>query len=90
MEDVPRFIWDHPERFTIFNLEAPPGMHMPHLRVTLDYPEDLVLIQTIYENIYPRNPQFRTPDVLTFIRQHPELLKINSHCKQMSAAYIDN
>src|SRR6266571_3945546 len=48
LEDVPRYIWDHPERFAIFNLEAPAELFFPELRVTVDYPEDLELVSEIY------------------------------------------
>jgi spore coat polysaccharide biosynthesis protein SpsF len=90
LEDVPRYIWDHPEKFTIFNLEATLEFHAPQIRVTLDYPEDLLLLQAIYENLYPRNSQFTTRDVLDLLRERPDLAKLNAGCKQLSAAYLDN
>jgi spore coat polysaccharide biosynthesis protein SpsF len=88
LEDVPRYIWDHPERFAIFNLEAPAELFLPELRVTVDYPEDLELIQRIYEALYPKNPLFRTRDVIDFVRANPHLIQINAHCEQRSAAYL--
>ena len=88
LEDVPRYIWDHPERFSIFNLEAPAELYFPDLRVTVDYPEDLELVERIYAVLYPQDLHFRTKDIIAFVRRHPHLLQINAHCEQRSAAYL--
>ena len=88
LEDVPRYIWDHPERFAIFNLEAPSDLLFPELRVTVDYPEDLKLVSEIYAALYPQDPRFRTKDVIAFVRSNPHLMQINAHCEQRSAAYL--
>lgn len=50
---------------------------LSHIRLTLDYKEDLDLIETIYENLYKGNPEFALSDVLRFIETNPDLLKIN-------------
>lgn len=87
-DDVPRYIWEHPEKYRIFNLEAPEELYHPEIRLTLDYEEDLVLIRHIYEAIYPTNPKFSTLDVIKYLDKHPELKEINAHCEQRSAAYL--
>jgi spore coat polysaccharide biosynthesis protein SpsF len=87
-DDVPRYIWNHPERYRIFNLEAPPDLRRPEIRLTLDYPEDLILTQKIYDVLYTKNPHFTTRDVIMFLDKNPELLTINANCKQLSAAYL--
>ncbi len=89
LEDVPRYIWDHPERFTIFNREAPAEIFFPELRVTVDYPEDLELVSQIYAALYPKDRSFRTKDVIALVRDNPHLLLINAHCEQRSAAYLN-
>jgi spore coat polysaccharide biosynthesis protein SpsF len=87
-EDVPRYIWEHPEEYRIFNLEAPEELHHPEIRLTLDYEEDLILTRRIYEAVYPKNPKFSTLDVINYLNEHPELKKINAKCKQHSAPYL--
>ena len=87
-EDTPRYLWDHPERFKIFNLEAPPELRRPDLRVTVDYAEDIEVVREIYKELYPSNPRFSTKDVLALVDRRPELLAINKHCEQKSAAYV--
>lgn len=87
-EDTPRYLWDHPERFKIFNLEAPPALRRPELRVTVDYPQDIEVVREIYKELYPSNPKFSMRDVLALVDRRPELLEINRHCEQKSAAYV--
>ncbi len=89
-DDTPRFIWNHPERFSIFNLEALPGSfyNRPEIRLTVDYREDLELTRKIYEGLYKNMPQFSTRQLIAFLDQHPELRKINRNCEQKSGAYI--
>lgn len=87
-DDVPRYVWEHPDEYRIFNLRAPVELHAPHVRLTLDYPEDLELTEAVYASLYPTNPAFTTVDVLALLRAHPELVKINAHCKQLSAPYV--
>lgn len=90
-EDTPRFIWNHPARFPIFNLEARPGskLNRPEIRLTVDYEEDIKLTRFIYENLYPVAPEFTSFELLEFLDRHPEWSQLNSHCEQRSAAYIN-
>lgn len=47
------------------------------LRWTVDEPEDLALVRTIYEELYPENPEFTTEDVFELFRRRPELRVMN-------------
>lgn len=87
-DDVPRYIWEHPDEYRIFNLRAPAELHAPNVRLTLDYPEDYRLTELIYAELYPANPAFTTSDVLSLVRARPELLTINAHCKQLTGPYV--
>jgi spore coat polysaccharide biosynthesis protein SpsF len=87
-DDVPRYIWDHPEQYPIFNLEAPPGLNRPDIRLTLDYEEDLILTRKIYDVLYSEDHPFTTEDVIDFLDKNPELKTINAKCEQHSAAYL--
>ncbi|MBF0557348.1 MAG: glycosyltransferase family protein [Nitrospirae bacterium] len=89
-EDTPRFIWNHPGRFPIFNLEALPGskLNRPEIRLTVDYKEDMELAKFIYEKLYPVSPGFTAHELIDFLDGHPDWIRKNSHCEQRSAAYI--
>ena len=49
----------------------------PNLRLTMDHVEDFQLIKNIYEEIYPKKPNFRLDDILELLSKKPELAKIN-------------
>lgn len=86
-DDTPRFIWNHPDRFPIFNLEARPGsaLNRPDIRLTVDYAEDLELARRLYAVLPPR---FSTPDLLAALAARPGWIALNADCEQRSAAYI--
>lgn len=87
-DDVPRYIWEHPHQYRIFNLRAPAGWEAPQVRLTLDYPEDYRVTTTIYEALYPRHPDFTTRDVLSFLDDRPDVAALNAHCKQLTGPYV--
>ena len=81
-EHVTLHIRNHPEIFNHINLIAPPEMHWPELGLTLDEISDYNLLKFIieyYENI---NPKFTCLDVVRFLRNRPDLVKINSDIKR--------
>lgn len=49
----------------------------PNLRLTVDYPEDLALIQTIFERLYTPGSVFSLDDVLELLDSEPGLIEIN-------------
>ena len=57
-----------------------------HYRLTVDEEEDFYLIKKILEDLYPTKPEFTLEDILTLLREKPELAKINQHIEQKSHA----
>ncbi len=84
-EHVSLYIYSHPEKYRLGNLAAPADLTWPDLRLTLDTPEDYALIQKIYEAILPVKPEFTLPDILAYLRKHPDLVEIN---RQVQATRI--
>ena len=52
--------------------------NLSHFRWTVDYPEDFILIEKIIKGVYPNNPDFDMFYILEFLKNNPELTKINS------------
>lgn len=75
-EHVTPFIYQHPLRFRLASYKSPSDFSQ--LRWTVDEPEDLKLIETIYNSLYPSNPSFSMNDVLALVEQRPELRSFNS------------
>lgn len=79
-EHVSLHFYDHPERYRVHHLQAPPRWRDPTLRLVLDYPEDLKLLQEVYAHLVPRHgPAFGLDEVLALVRAHPGLRDINAH-----------
>lgn len=87
-EDVTRYIWEHPERYRLYNLVAPPSLHHPEMRVTVDYPEDLEVVTSIFEAFYPIDPTFTTYDIVRFLASRPDLVARNRNMVQRSAPFL--
>ena len=80
-EHVSLYIYEHPELFSLHNEESglPDAEEVGKMRLTVDTPEDLALIQAIYEELYPSKPDFTLPDILDLLNRRPELLALNQH-----------
>lgn len=81
-EHVSLYIYEHPGRFSLRNVESGFGSKYCGVRLTLDTPEDLALITRIFEALYPHNRAFTMHDVLELLDRQPELLEINQHIQQ--------
>ena len=81
-EHVTLHIRNHPEIFNHINLIAPPEMHWPELGLTLDEISDYNLLKFIIEYFEKINPKFTCLDVVRFLRNRPDLVKINSDIKR--------
>lgn len=79
-EHTTPYIWENPEIFSLGNVKWESGLDysMTH-RWTLDYKEDYELIKSIFENLYPVNPNFGLYDILKFLEQRKDIFSINSH-----------
>ncbi len=79
---VSLYIYSHPERFTLHGwLPKEPGHFWPDLRVTLDERADYELLNVIFEKLLPVNKDFSVSDVITLLRDNPQLLAINKNVK---------
>ncbi len=81
-EHVSLFIYEHPEKFSLHNVESGIPEKFWDLRLTVDTCEDYELIRAIYEELYPKDPEFALKDVLELIERRPELIELNAHVEQ--------
>jgi spore coat polysaccharide biosynthesis protein SpsF len=81
-EHTTPFMWNNDKRFNIGNVEWETGFNysLSH-RFVLDYMEDYEFIKTIYEILYPSNPEFRIDDILRLLELKPEVKAINRHLR---------
>ena len=81
-ENVSLYIYEHPEKYKLGHAPVKKEFSRPELRWTVDTIEDLILIRKIYEELYTKNKNFTTKDVLYLLEKKQELLNINKNIKQ--------
>ena len=86
--DVVRYFWEHPQGYSIFNVEAPPEMHDPELRLTIDYPEDMEQARNVYAHF--GGHLFTTSQVIALKQQKPELFEKTRDLVQQSAPFLQS
>ncbi len=79
-EHVTPYLYQHPDQFLCSNVEF--DRDESGYRLTVDTPEDLKLITTVIEEIYPNKPEFTLEDILEAFKRNPEWIKINAHIHQ--------
>lgn len=79
-EHVTPFIYSHPELFTLKNYIN--AQDLSSYRWTVDTEEDFRLIEVIYNSLYKKKDIFLIEDILSFIKENPDLIKINQHIEQ--------
>jgi spore coat polysaccharide biosynthesis protein SpsF len=85
-EHVSLHFYEHPEKYRILHLFAPPRWRDPTLRIQLDYEEDLHFIREVYARLEPMHGDaFGLEEIMALCRAHPELPEINRHCEERSA-----
>ena len=73
-EHVTAYIYKHPELFRLGSVKQ--AENLSALRWTVDTSEDLEFVRTVY-SLFP-NADFGMTDILTVMREHPEMSEINS------------
>lgn len=81
-EHVSLYIYEHPERFRLMNIESGLSPGAEDIRLTVDTPQDLQLVRQVFERLLPRRRDFDLADIMALLRQHPELLAINASVRQ--------
>jgi spore coat polysaccharide biosynthesis protein SpsF len=79
-------VFENPQKYRIFCLKN--SCNLSHLRLTVDYKEDLELIRFIYQKLYNKNRCFSLSDILRLYSKNKEIFHINQKYKK-DQQYID-
>lgn len=74
--------------FRVHELEVDPSSEHQGLKTSLDYPEDYVFLQRVFAELYVPGRIFSLADILELVRRKPELLELNTHCKQRGLEHV--
>jgi spore coat polysaccharide biosynthesis protein SpsF len=82
-EHVSLYFYEHPERYRVLHLLAPPRWHAPEHRYQLDYSEDLEFIREVYRRLGAEHgDDFGVEEIMAVLRREPRLVDINRHCDE--------
>jgi spore coat polysaccharide biosynthesis protein SpsF len=70
------YVREHPDQFRILRIEAPPALVRKDLRLTVDYPEDLVVCRAVYGALRAQAPRIAVPDIVAFLDSRPDLVRL--------------
>jgi spore coat polysaccharide biosynthesis protein SpsF len=80
-EGCSRYIRQHRKDFRVETLTPPAELARMDLRLTVDYPEDLVLCRAIYQALADKAPLIPLADIVAFVDANPKL-------KELVAPYV--
>jgi spore coat polysaccharide biosynthesis protein SpsF len=67
------YIREHRDEFRVAVVPVPAAVQRPDLRLTIDYPEDLVLCRRIYEHLSEHAPRIPLAEIVAFLDARPDL-----------------
>jgi spore coat polysaccharide biosynthesis protein SpsF len=84
--DDTEMMWVYFTKTGLFKTEVlqnvPKIYKKPHIRMTLDYEDDFKLFEKIIMHFAGKKDYFSLRDVLNFLDNNPEVIKINQHLQQ--------
>jgi len=78
-ELVTIYIKENPSRFRVVRADIPSELYRPTYRLTVDEPEDLELMEKIFDRLYEPGRVLDTASAIHLLDEEPELARINTH-----------
>lgn len=75
-EHCSQYIRRNHGKFSARQVEAPGHLDRRDLRLTVDYPEDLVVCRKIYENFKGLAPLIPVSEIISFLDKNPDLVSL--------------
>lgn len=70
------YIREHPADFNVIKAKPPVDLIRKDLRLTIDYPEDLVVCRAAYAALRKDAPRIHVPDIVQFLDANPRLREL--------------
>jgi spore coat polysaccharide biosynthesis protein SpsF len=70
------YVREHPNEFRVLRVEAPPELVRKDIRLTVDYPEDLVVCRAVYEALQASAPRISVFEIVKYLDERPRLLAL--------------
>lgn len=80
---------NRPKIYKVFEFKvSDPLYYHPDWRLTLDYPEDYEVIKRIYDELYREGEIFSIEEIMTLLKNKPEIMEINKDRVQIKDSEI--
>lgn len=70
------YVREHPEEFKVLKIEPPQELIRKDIRLTVDYPEDLVVCRAVYRAFQSQAPRISVSEIVKYLDQHPKLIEL--------------
>lgn len=72
------YMRENPAAFRLKKVSGPEALRRKDLRLTVDYPEDLVICRAIYQTFKAQAPRIGVGDIVAFLDANPELIRLTA------------
>lgn len=72
------YIKENPDKFKTIKWKAGAEIKRPEIRLTVDNPEDLIVVRKIWDSLGNSNTPIPLKEIIKFLDQHPDIKAINS------------
>lgn len=79
LEHIIPYFFEHPGEFMIREVRSPSGLCRPELAFTVDHPEDMELVRSIFQELRGEGDFFPLERVIRLMDEKPELREVNRH-----------
>ena len=70
------YIRENPGQFKIKMIEVPRNLNRPDIRLSVDYPEDLILCRAVYRHFKEKVPLVPIYEIIAYLDTRPDLLEL--------------
>ena len=70
------YVREHQDEFRILKFEPPPELIRKDIRLTVDYPEDLIVCRAVFGALQAGAPRISVSEIVKYLDQNPRLLDL--------------
>ncbi|MFC1630130.1 cytidylyltransferase domain-containing protein [Patescibacteria group bacterium] len=71
------YLMENPKQFRIYNVKNTRYPFTKNLRLTIDYPEDVLLVKKIFKTLGKKDRIFTFAQIVEFSKKNPDIMRIN-------------
>ena len=72
------YMFENPDQFYLQRLKVEEELKRPDIRITVDYPEDLIVVREVNKALKEEGASIPIIDIIKYLDAHPNLNKVNN------------